>query len=606
MAPTAPAARPTSARFAYVTLITSPSYVMAALVWCTALRLTGTQQHLVLMTAMDAPLTVPALHEHFDLVLPVPLVPSKYGAKHFAKLQAWRLEQYEKVVFLDVDALALCNLDHLFQRDEPTGAPSYFTEAFNSGMLVLQPSQATFSSLVAKIDVLGSTDYADQGYLNRFWPGFANMSVAHRLPYRYNAMVLYPRNYPPPPWYDVERAHEVLGPLMVVHLGGPWGKPAGMGANRPVHGPNGCHWCFATGQQPYAVWLRLWYNVSLALYDNCWHLLPVGESAASAVGGGGQEGAQGGEEGGEGALGNGFSLTAGLPNAADYEREGPGKEPRAAGWVRGSMTESAVAVAPGGVSGSGGRVAVATVVGEHNQHAAVVWVLSYNKHHPPGPSRLPTLLLVLATVPLAQRQLLAPLFDRVHVVEPLGHPGGDSEQLSVLQVWNETDYERLLYVDALSLFTANCHDAVSAFHPFAAPPLRFPPDMFSTRVMLLQPDRDVLAHMLHELVQRANRFDFLDVFLNAYYGTWFYEAPQHRMPYAYAVNLRYNQRLRQYHPHPRIVTFDGDSPLRMDVRVWEDPTGGPNYGHVWHGYWQDALTRWPLLRSLQAIGGRKR
>ncbi|CAI5940813.1 unnamed protein product [Closterium sp. NIES-64] len=656
-----PPPRPSSARFAYTTLITSPSYVMSALVWCTALRLTGTPHHIVLMTAMDDPFfNLPILHRHFDLILPVPLVPSKYGAKHFAKLQAWRMEQYEKVVFMDVDAMALGSLDFMFEREEPTGVPSYFTEAFNSGMFVLKPSQATFTSLVAKIDVLGSTDNADQGYLNRYWPGFANMSTAHRLPYRFNAMLLYPRNYPPPRWYDVDRAHEIMGPVMVAHLGGPWGKPAGMGSNRPVPGPNGCHWCFVNGEQPYAVWLRIWYNVSRALYDNCWYPLDAGGGGASGEGGsgggGGERGEERGEEGEEGeervllrsSSSTGFSLTAGLLNAADYESEEPGKKPRAAEWVRPSMTESAVE-GPGGAelghtsgssgsSGSGGRMVVATVVSARNHHAAVPWAMSYNKHHPPGPSRVPSLLLVLPSVPSSHRKLLEPLFDHVRVVLSVGRAGQEgkeegqdeshqeekeegeeeAEEMSVLQVWSQTDFDRVLYVDVLSLFATNIQLVFSEFQPFAAPPLRFPPDMFSTRVMLLRPNQDVLSRMLQTRLERASsgsrgsggngsggngsNTEYLDLFLNAYYGTWFYESPQHRMPYAYAVNLRYNQRLRQYQPHPRIVTFDGDSPMHMDVRVWADPTGGSrvNFGRVWHGYWQEGLGRWPRLRSLQA------
>ncbi|CAI7888367.1 unnamed protein product [Closterium sp. NIES-53] len=735
-----PPPRPSSARFAYTTLITSPSYVMSALVWCTALRLTGTPHHIVLMTAMDGPFSLPILHHHFDLILPVPLVPSKYGAKHFAKLQAWRMEQYEKVVFMDVDALALGNLNFLFEREEPTGVPSYSTEAFNCGMLVLKPSQsylpepllrmlgppscaqpppspfrpslllhatstspvakidmlgptdnadqgylncfsecsnltpscahlypfpppqqATFTSLVAKIDVLGSTDNADQGYLNRYWPGFANMTTSHRLPYRFNAMLLYPRNYPPPRWYDVDRAHEIMGPVMVAHLGGPWGKPAGMGSNRPVPGPNGCHWCFVNGEQPYAVWLKIWYNVSRALYNNCWFPLDAGGGVASgdggSSGGGGERGEERGEEQGEGpgrgerlllrssSSSTGFSLTAGLPNAADYEAAEPGKKPRAAEWVRPSMTESAVegpggaeSAATSGSSGGGGRLVVATVVSARNQHAAVPWAMSYNKHHPPGPSRVPSLVLVLPSVPSSHRQLLEPLCDHVRSVPSVGRAGReDTEEgqeteenkaqdedeeeeeeaeMSVLQVWNQTDFDQVLYVDVLSLFATNIHLVFSDFQPFAAPPLRFPPDMFSTRVMLLRPNQEVLSRMLQTRQDRASSgsggngssTEYLDLFLNAYYGTWFYESPQHRMPYAYAVNLRYNQRLRQYHPHPRIVTFDGDSPLHMDVRVWADPTGGSsiNYGRVWHGYWQEGLGRWPRLRSLQAKRGGKR
>ncbi|CAI5467430.1 unnamed protein product [Closterium sp. Yama58-4] len=534
----------------------------------------------------------------------------------------------------------------------------------------LHPSkQRTFKSLVAKIDILGSTDNADQGYLNRFWPGFANMSSSHRLPYRFNAMLIYPRNYPLRPGTTSTEHMKSWDRLW-------WRIWAGPGVSR----------------LPYAVWLRIWYNVSRALYDNCWFPLDAGGGGVSGgeggSGGGGGEGGgergedrgeQRGEEQGEGpgreervllrsssssGSSSGFSLTAGLPNAADYEAEEPGKKPRAAEWVRPSMTESAVegpgetATETGGTSGSGSgsgssgrgnRMVVATVVSARNHHAAVPWAMSYNKHHPPSPSRVPSLLLVLPSVPSSHRKLLEPLFDHVRVVPPVGRAGRDDKEegqeegqekgedkgqeeeeegeMSVLQVWNQTDFDRVLYVDVLSLFATNIQLVFSDFQPFAAPPLRFPPDMFSTRVMLLRPNQEVLSRMLQVRQDRASigsggsggsrgngsggngsSTEYLDLFLNAYYGTWFYESPQHRMPYAYAVNLRYNQRLRQYHPHPRIVTFDGDSPLHMDVRVWADPTGGSsvNYGRVWHGYWKEGLVRWPRLRSLQVKRGGKR
>ncbi|CAI5535897.1 unnamed protein product [Closterium sp. Naga37s-1] len=341
--------------FAYVTLITGKNLVASAIVFAQALRATRTPHHIVLMIADGGEMSTvpPQLHDFFDAVIRVEWIPNPFKAIFFTKFHVWRMVEFAKVVYLDVDTLPLANVDHLFERPEITGAPGFFlVNQFNAGIMVVKPSldesgnpaedllltsplhdpptrpfsssltmlvflltlpslhpppfpslspfpslllssplaplfpQATYDALLRSIDVIGSVDRGDQGFLNAYFTNYPNQTTSHRLDYRYNAMLTYPDQYPPPPWYDPENAHEILGPVMILHYGGPWGKPAGFGKIKPVSGPNACtHRCWEKGRQPVTRWLAMWFELSQALFANCWRPLERGKVEALLVNG---------------------------------------------------------------------------------------------------------------------------------------------------------------------------------------------------------------------------------------------------------------------------------------------------------------------------------
>ncbi|GJP66970.1 hypothetical protein CLOP_g23831 [Closterium sp. NIES-67] len=668
-----------SPSFAYVTLITGKKLVASAIVFAQALRATRTPHHLVLMIADGGEMSTvpPQLHLFFDAVIRVDWIPNPYKAIYFTKFHIWRMVEFAKVVYLDVDTLPLANVDHLFERPEITGAPGFFlVNQFNAGIMVVKPSLATYDALLRTIDVIGSVDRGDQGFLNAVFSNFANQTAAHRLDYRYNAMLSYPDQYPPPPWYDAENAHETLGPLMILHYGGPWGKPAGFGEIKPVSGPNGCtHRCWVKGRQPVTRWLAMWHDLSQALFENCWRPLERGKAEEVLVNGLPNKGdyewvrvaghstgllgeeaqrrnAQGGEKGegeGEGErIGerNGEEKGAKVQAVVEVQLASMWSRPALAagidvGVVDEEMDAAAAAAAEGaegaadsvdGAAGDGGAAAAAaaaaevaarrarkmvfaTVVGPGNVEHAYAWAMSYDKYHDPSQlqqqqqaqrrqiiesssssgggssmaaqqlddllllTRHDTLVLALSSVPKPSLANLRRLFTHVRVVDPISVREGRGmrellEEFAVLHLWNQTDFQRIVYVDPLSLFKDNCNHMFGVFRPFAAPPLRFPPDLFSTRVMLIQPQSATLHHMVSAIESaplRPLQTAYLDLFLNAYYGTWYRESTLHRMPYEYGLNLWMRQRLHQYYPHPRIVNFDGQSPLDTeDLDNWRD------------------------------------
>ena len=107
----------------------------------------------------------------------------------YTKLQIWNLVDYDKVVYIDADTLVLQNVDELFERPTPAAAPDTFPpDKFNAGVMVIRPSTDTFKDMMSKINVLGSYDTGDTGFLNEYFPKWFEMSAGHRLPFGYNAL----------------------------------------------------------------------------------------------------------------------------------------------------------------------------------------------------------------------------------------------------------------------------------------------------------------------------------------------------------------------------------------------------------------------------------
>lgn len=114
--------------------------------------------------------------------------------KTLTKLHAWRLTGYDKIILLDADMLLLRPIAHLFSLTAALSAsPDIgWPDAFNSGLLVLTPSLATFADMRAYAVERGSWDGADQGFLNDYFGGELNSGEEsrgggwHRLPFRYN------------------------------------------------------------------------------------------------------------------------------------------------------------------------------------------------------------------------------------------------------------------------------------------------------------------------------------------------------------------------------------------------------------------------------------
>ncbi|KDP43041.1 hypothetical protein JCGZ_25227 [Jatropha curcas] len=102
-----------------------------------------------------------------------------YNEWNYSKFRLWQLTDYDKIIFIDADLLILRNIDFLFEMPEITAIGNNAT-LFNSGVMVVEPSNCTFQLLMDHINEIESYNGGDQGYLNEIFTWW------HRIPKHMN------------------------------------------------------------------------------------------------------------------------------------------------------------------------------------------------------------------------------------------------------------------------------------------------------------------------------------------------------------------------------------------------------------------------------------
>ncbi|KAL1820200.1 putative UDP-glucuronate:xylan alpha-glucuronosyltransferase 3 [Daucus carota subsp. sativus] len=102
-----------------------------------------------------------------------------YNEWNYSKFRLWQLTDYDKIIFIDADLLILRNIDILFEMPEITAIGNNAT-LFNSGVMVIEPSNCTFQLLMDHINEIVSYNGGDQGYLNEVFTWW------HRIPKHMN------------------------------------------------------------------------------------------------------------------------------------------------------------------------------------------------------------------------------------------------------------------------------------------------------------------------------------------------------------------------------------------------------------------------------------
>ena len=168
-----------------------------------SLRQSGTRRPVVtLVTSAVSPRARAKLEQRCDRVIEVPAVPNPHSSRPdqadkcwtdagYTKLQIWSLhDDYDLLVYIDVDAIVRTNIDDLFALDvDLAAAPDVFPpDKFNAGVLVVRPSPETHARLLQLAPTAPSYDGGDTGLLNFCFPGwFAGHERLKRLPFAYNA-----------------------------------------------------------------------------------------------------------------------------------------------------------------------------------------------------------------------------------------------------------------------------------------------------------------------------------------------------------------------------------------------------------------------------------
>ncbi|KAF6154922.1 hypothetical protein GIB67_018359 [Kingdonia uniflora] len=102
-----------------------------------------------------------------------------YNEWNYSKFRLWQLTDYDKIIFIDADLLILRNIDFLFGMPEISATGNNAT-LFNSGVMVIEPSNCTFQLLMDHINEIESYNGGDQGYLNEIFTWW------HRIPKHMN------------------------------------------------------------------------------------------------------------------------------------------------------------------------------------------------------------------------------------------------------------------------------------------------------------------------------------------------------------------------------------------------------------------------------------
>ena len=200
--------------FAYATLVTNADYALGALALARSLKRVSAGWPLVVMAKPGTPgldqlqgegcivreTDRPALSEDFEArhsrAAQHARSPFTKGEKpefhdpldNFMKLRLWGLTAYERIVFIDADAIVVRNIDKLFGYPEFSAAPNLYEtlqdmHRMNSGVFVAEPSGRTYEAMLERLD---RPDVfwrrTDQTFLEAYYPDW------HGLPYTYNAL----------------------------------------------------------------------------------------------------------------------------------------------------------------------------------------------------------------------------------------------------------------------------------------------------------------------------------------------------------------------------------------------------------------------------------
>lgn len=204
-------------REAYATVLhSSEAYVCGAISLAQSIRRTGSTKDLVLLA--DDSITSKSLAglraagwkiRHIHRIRSPKAKKGSYNEWNFSKLRVWQLTQYDKVIFIDADLIVLRNLDEFFVYPQLSAVPNNGV-LFNSGIMVIEPSNCVFEDLMSKSFKLDSYNGGDQGFLNEFFTWW------HRWPSRLNYLKIFARRK--------DKEHTVPDNLYTMHFLGlkPW------------------------------------------------------------------------------------------------------------------------------------------------------------------------------------------------------------------------------------------------------------------------------------------------------------------------------------------------------------------------------------------------
>ncbi|KXS22178.1 glycosyltransferase family 8 protein [Gonapodya prolifera JEL478] len=273
-------------RDAFVTLVTTDSYVLPASVLADALRRLHPRSpgiaapDIVVMVAASSlqPVSLAMLARFYDRIIHVNPIVTREG-------DMWRLQgllgrpelgqaltklhvfdphvtgQWDTIVFLDADVVPLRDVSGLFGVLGEVGSPNRadiaavadtgWPDIFNSGVFVTRPNQEVFDGIVELARSEGSFDGADQGVLNSYFSSWAYSGTQFgtedgprtvRLPFVYNVTPSATYSYAP-------AFNKFKGDICILHYAGeskPWNMKRSAGGEVQMNQGTMSHAAFDT------------------------------------------------------------------------------------------------------------------------------------------------------------------------------------------------------------------------------------------------------------------------------------------------------------------------------------------------------------------------
>ncbi|KAJ3673691.1 hypothetical protein LUZ60_005683 [Juncus effusus] len=172
---------------AYVTVLhSSDAYVCGAIALAYSIRKVGSTRDLILLhDEFISPAQLHALQAAGWSLRKIERIhnpnprPDGLFEYNYSKFRIFQLTDYDKLVFIDSDIVVLRNLDILFSFPSISARVDH-DELFNSGIMVVEPSNCTFKNIMLNINSVESYNGGDQGFLNEIFVWW------HRLPRRTN------------------------------------------------------------------------------------------------------------------------------------------------------------------------------------------------------------------------------------------------------------------------------------------------------------------------------------------------------------------------------------------------------------------------------------
>lgn len=168
---------------AYVTLLYGDEFVLGVRVLGKSIRNTrSTKDMVVLVSDGVSDYAKNLLDADGWIVEPISLLanPNQVRPTRFwgvyTKLKIFNMTKYKKVVYLDADTIVVKSIEDLFKCGKFCANLKH-SERLNSGVMVVEPSEALFKDMMSKVKTLNSYTGGDQGFLNSYYADFASARV---------------------------------------------------------------------------------------------------------------------------------------------------------------------------------------------------------------------------------------------------------------------------------------------------------------------------------------------------------------------------------------------------------------------------------------------